>query len=134
MPSASPKALRRRGKPAPVIEVSGRLYPIEMRWRPAERDESRPAGAPGRVGGPSRVDALVDAVDEGQRCGPGDVLVFLPGEREIREAAEALRKHHTARHRDAAAVRAPVGAGAARVFALARAAAWCSPPTSPRPR
>jgi ATP-dependent helicase HrpA len=65
----------------PVIEVSGRLYPIEMRWRPPAR-RRRPA------------DAIVDAVDECHRNGPGDVLVFLPGEREIREAAEALRKHH----------------------------------------
>ncbi|MBI4988882.1 MAG: ATP-dependent RNA helicase HrpA [Rhodocyclales bacterium] len=66
---------------APVIEVSGRLYPIEMRWRP-------PAD---RVDLP---EAIVDAVDECHRNGAGDVLVFLPGEREIREAAEALRKHH----------------------------------------
>ncbi|HQA08981.1 ATP-dependent RNA helicase HrpA [Zoogloea sp.] len=89
-------------KPAPVIEVSGRLFPIEMRYRPVERDLP-PAGAPtapqrpdGR--GPDRdlYDALVDAVDEAHRSGPGDVLVFLPGEREIREAAEALRKAHHA--------------------------------------
>ena len=79
---------------APVIEVSGRLYPIEMRWRPVqgaggtdkERDRDRDI-----------CDAIVDAVDEAQRAGPGDVLVFLPGEREIREAAEALRKHGLAR-------------------------------------
>ena len=75
------------GKPAPVIEVSGRLYPIEMRYRPVEaegkerRDKSR-----------DLPEAIADAVDEAQRIGPGDVLVFLPGEREIREAAEALRK------------------------------------------
>ncbi len=96
------------GKPAPVIEVSGRLYPIEMRYRPVEGEASAPAAAPGAAaakGDKSRegrakergrerdlMDALVDAVDEAQRCGPGDVLVFLPGEREIREAAEALRK------------------------------------------
>ena len=55
--------------------------------------------------------------------GPGDVLVFLPGEREIREAAEALRKHHPPRRRDPAAVRAAVGGGAgARVPARRRAA------------
>jgi ATP-dependent helicase HrpA len=66
---------------APVIEVSGRLYPIEMRWRPPADNVDLP-------------DAIVDAVDECHRNGPGDVLVFLPGEREIREAAEALRKHH----------------------------------------
>ncbi len=88
------------GKPAPVVEVSGRLYPIEMRYRPVEDAEDTPvprAGArpPARKDkGRELLDALVDAVDEAQRCGPGDVLVFLPGEREIREAAEALRKAH----------------------------------------
>jgi ATP-dependent helicase HrpA len=69
---------------APVIEVSGRLYPVEVRYRPYEPDDDeRELG-----------DAIVDAVDELARVGPGDVLVFLPGEREIRESAEALRKHH----------------------------------------
>jgi len=67
---------------APVIEVSGRLYPIEMRYRPY--DERKDADVN---------DAIVEAVAEAHRTGPGDVLVFLPGEREIREAAEALRKH-----------------------------------------
>ncbi len=67
---------------APVIEVSGRLYPIEMRYRSFDEDKDRDLD-----------DAIVDAVDEAHREGPGDVLVFLPGEREIREAAEALRKH-----------------------------------------
>ncbi|OHC64422.1 MAG: ATP-dependent RNA helicase HrpA [Rhodocyclales bacterium GWA2_65_19] len=70
------------GNAAPVIEVSGRLYPIETRYRPF--DEKKDADLN---------DAIVDAVDEAHRTGPGDVLVFLPGEREIREAAEALRKH-----------------------------------------
>jgi ATP-dependent helicase HrpA len=68
---------------APIIEVSGRLYPIETRYRPF--DERK---------GVDLNDAIVDAVSEAHREGPGDVLVFLPGEREIREAAEALRKHH----------------------------------------
>ncbi len=88
--------LRHRAtSPAPVIEVSGRLYPIEMRYRPVERDEPKPAPPRAHARqdsrGPDRDlnDALVDAVDEAQRSGPGDVLVFLPGEREIREAAEA---------------------------------------------
>jgi ATP-dependent helicase HrpA len=71
------------GKPAPVIEVSGRLYPIETRYRPYGVDDDRDLN-----------EAIVDAVNEAHRSGPGDVLVFLPGEREIREAAEALRKHH----------------------------------------
>jgi len=68
---------------APVIEVSGRLYPIETRYRPFDEKKDTDLN-----------DAIVDAVDEAHRTGPGDVLVFLPGEREIREAAEALRKHH----------------------------------------
>jgi ATP-dependent helicase HrpA len=71
------------GRPAPVIEVSGRLYPIEMRWRPFEAQKDR-----------DMYDAVCDAVDEAFSAGPGDVLVFMPGEREIREGTEALRKHH----------------------------------------
>ena len=73
-------------RPAPVINVSGRLYPVQVRWRPV-RDED---DADDRT----LMDAIVDAVDECALAGRGDVLVFLPGEREIREAAEALRKHH----------------------------------------
>jgi ATP-dependent helicase HrpA len=73
------------GTPAPVIEVSGRLYPVEIRYRPPQENED------------GEIDlnaSIADAVDELHRHGLGDVLVFLPGEREIREAAEALRKHH----------------------------------------
>ncbi|WP_042886446.1 ATP-dependent RNA helicase HrpA [Cupriavidus necator] len=83
------------GKPAPVIEVSGRLYPVEVRYRPITEDVP-PGGAPRNAQARERdlYDGIVDAVDELCRVGPGDVLVFLPGEREIREAAEALRKHH----------------------------------------
>ena len=69
--------------PAPVIMVSGRLFPVEQRWRPFE--ESREFDLN---------DAISDAVNELWREGSGDVLVFLPGEREIREAADHLRKHH----------------------------------------
>ncbi len=75
---------------APVIEVSGRLYPVEVRYRPVvdinKKDDER-----------DLYDAIVDAADELSRLGAGDILVFLPGEREIREAAEALRKHALAR-------------------------------------
>ncbi len=88
-------------RPAPVIEVSGRLYPVEIRYRPIQ-DDARIANAEGREGSRASardrerdlMDGIVDAVDELCREGSGDVLVFLPGEREIREAAEALRKHH----------------------------------------
>ncbi|MBX3624248.1 MAG: ATP-dependent RNA helicase HrpA [Rhizobacter sp.] len=72
-----------RHGPAPVIMVSGRLFPVEQRYRPFE--ESREYGLN---------DAIGDAVDELWREGAGDVLVFLPGEREIREAADHLRRHH----------------------------------------
>ncbi|MFT3962825.1 MAG: ATP-dependent RNA helicase HrpA [Propionivibrio sp.] len=75
------------GKAAPVIEVSGRLYPVEVRYRPVQTEEA--AADDER----DLYDAIVDACDELNRIGPGDILVFLPGEREIREAAEALRKH-----------------------------------------
>ena len=68
--------------PAPIILVSGRLYPVEQRYRPFE--ESREYGLN---------EAIADGVDELWREGSGDILVFLPGEREIREAADHLRKH-----------------------------------------
>ncbi len=75
--------------PAPVIQVSGRLFPVEQRWRPFQ--ESRDHGLD---------DAIADAVDELWRGGAaGDILVFLPGEREIREAADHLRKHLASAHR-----------------------------------
>ncbi|GHT84205.1 ATP-dependent helicase [Betaproteobacteria bacterium] len=80
------------GNAAPVIEVSGRLYPIEMRYRPVLDDDSDDANNTRANRRRDLYDALVDAVDEAQGCGPGDVLVFLPGEREIREAAEVLHK------------------------------------------
>jgi len=68
--------------PAPVIMVSGRLYPVEQRWRPFEEKKDW-----------DLADAIADAVDELWRGGSGDILVFLPGEREIRETADHLRKH-----------------------------------------
>jgi len=82
-------------QPAPVIEVSGRLYSVEMRYRPVEPDAAaRPGMAQRDKTQRDLMDAIVDAVDELALIGPGDILVFLPGEREIRDAAEALRKHH----------------------------------------
>jgi ATP-dependent helicase HrpA len=72
-----------RHGPAPVIMVSGRTFPVEQRWRPFE--ESRDYGLN---------DAIADGVDELWQGGAGgDILIFLPGEREIREAADHLRKH-----------------------------------------
>ncbi|MEI6738386.1 MAG: helicase-related protein, partial [Pseudomonadota bacterium] len=73
---------------APVIEVSGRTYPVEVRYRPEHfLDDAEDAV--------DIEDAVTHAVDELFReTHDGDVLVFLPGEREIRDTAEALRKHH----------------------------------------
>ncbi|ART55010.1 ATP-dependent RNA helicase HrpA [Acidovorax carolinensis] len=69
--------------PAPIIMVSGRTFPVEQRYRPFE--ESRDYGLN---------EAIADGVDElWQGNAAGDILVFLPGEREIREAADHLRKH-----------------------------------------
>jgi ATP-dependent helicase HrpA len=78
-------------KPAPVIEVSGRLYPVEVRYRPVNLPDDDVEGE-----GEERdlFDAIADGCDELARLGQGDILIFLPGEREIREAAETLRKHH----------------------------------------
>ncbi|TWI62121.1 ATP-dependent helicase HrpA [Pseudoduganella lurida] len=91
--------------PVPVIEVSGRLYAVEIRYRPVEREPIKlPDGvnaakpqlrtATAQKEKRDLMDAVIDGVDEVSRIGSGDVLVFLPGEREIRDAAEALRKHH----------------------------------------
>ncbi len=78
----------RQGTPAPVIEVSGRTYPVEVRYRPLvelpEHDEE------GEAVVRDQTEAILEAVGELGREGRGDVLVFLPGEREIRDTAEAL--------------------------------------------
>ncbi len=73
------------GNPAPIVEVSGRTYPVEVRYRPINDPDD-----------PSTIDrdqtqAILDAVDELALEAPGDVLVFLSGEREIRDTADALR-------------------------------------------
>ena len=69
---------------APVIEVSGRTYPVEVRYRPLA-DPDDPADEPR-----DQVQGILDAVDELRAAGPGDILVFLSGERDIRDTAEAL--------------------------------------------
>ena len=73
---------------APVVEVSGRLYPVDVWYRPFDEDDEDEHEI-------DLPEAIVNAVDEvTARTTSGDVLVFLPGEREIRDAAEALRKRH----------------------------------------
>ncbi|MCK6424772.1 MAG: ATP-dependent RNA helicase HrpA [Burkholderiaceae bacterium] len=81
-----------RHGPAPVIQVSGRTFPVEQRYKAFEETREFDLN-----------DAIADAVDELWRHGSGDILVFLPGEREIREAADHLRRHlsHQPLHRNA---------------------------------
>ncbi|HET7430469.1 MAG TPA: ATP-dependent RNA helicase HrpA [Nocardioides sp.] len=85
----------RHGRPAPIIEVSGRTYPVEVRYRPLVVSAG-PSGAGDEVDEEGetvvrdQTEAIVDAVRELSREGPGDILVFLPGEREIRDTADAL--------------------------------------------
>ncbi|MEZ0578201.1 ATP-dependent RNA helicase HrpA [Nocardioides sp. MH1] len=84
----------RRGEPAPIIEVSGRTYPVEIRYRPLVSTGSTtddPADDEGELIVRDPTEAIVEAVKELSAEGPGDVLVFLPGEREIRDTAEALQ-------------------------------------------
>ncbi len=90
---------------APVVEVSGRTYPVQVRYRPLSADDAEPDPeadddedpADARQGhvvtDRDQAEAIVDAVDELEAETPGDVLVFLSGEREIRDAADALAGH-----------------------------------------
>ena len=77
----------RTGKPAPVIEVSGRTFPVEVRYRPLMQDDLDAEGEPVVR---DQTEAIVAAVKELSAEGPGDILCFLPGEREIRDTADAL--------------------------------------------
>ncbi len=84
---------QQRGEPAPVISVEGRTYPVEVRYRPFGEDPGDDR---------DQVQAVIDACGELAREGDGDVLVFLSGEREIHDTADAIRRldqqHPTLRH------------------------------------
>ncbi|MFJ1927887.1 MULTISPECIES: ATP-dependent RNA helicase HrpA [unclassified Streptomyces] len=82
-----PERFARHFGEAPIVEVSGRTYPVEVRYRPLLEEESEDADR-------DQITAICDAVDELQDEGPGDVLVFLSGEREIRDTADALGKRN----------------------------------------
>lgn len=85
-------------EPSPIIEVSGRTYPVEIRYRPLSQPAGGAAGDEGDVASSDDeleedrdpLDAVCDAVDELALEAPGDILIFFSGEREIRDAAEAL--------------------------------------------
>ncbi len=80
-----PERFSRHFDDAPIVEVSGRTYPVEVRYRPLV-DPDDPDADPDR----DQTQAILDAVDELSSEGPGDVLVFLSGEREIRDTTDAL--------------------------------------------
>ncbi len=91
-----PERFSRHFGDAPIVEVSGRTYPVEVRYRPLLEpfDQGADAAGSSGAGDPDRdqITAICDAVDELQAEGPGDILVFLSGEREIRDTADALVK------------------------------------------
>lgn len=80
-----PERFSRHFGDAPIIEVSGRTYPVEVRYRPLLEEDSEDADR-------DQITAICDAVEELQAEGGGDILVFLSGEREIRDTADALEK------------------------------------------
>ncbi|CAM05376.1 ATP-dependent helicase HrpA [Saccharopolyspora erythraea NRRL 2338] len=84
-----PERFSRHFDDAPVVEVSGRTYPVEVRYRPLVDDSADEEDVER-----DQVQAICDAVDELGAEGPGDVLVFLSGEREIRDTAEALQQQN----------------------------------------
>ena len=105
-----------------VIEVTGRTFPVEVRYRPMDDAD--------------QVQAIVGAVEELTGEGPGDVLVFLSGEREIRDAADAL---HAGRARSRCCrctpgSRRPSSTGSSSAPRTRSSGASCSPRTSPRRR
>ena len=80
---------QRTQEPAPIIEVSGRTYPVEVRYRPVNDKQGDPERD--TVEDRDQVTAVTDAIGELEREGPGDILVFLSGEQEIRDTADALK-------------------------------------------
>ncbi|KYP93498.1 ATP-dependent helicase HrpA, partial [bacteria symbiont BFo2 of Frankliniella occidentalis] len=79
-----PERFSKHFNDAPIIEVSGRTYPVEVRYRPVSADSSE--------GDRDQLQAIFDAVDELYREPPGDILIFMSGEREIRDTADALSR------------------------------------------
>ncbi|MGV9421184.1 ATP-dependent RNA helicase HrpA [Streptomyces sp. NPDC003674] len=80
-----PERFSRHFGDAPIIEVSGRTYPVEVRYRPLLEEDSEDADR-------DQITAITDAVEELMAEGKGDILVFLSGEREIRDTADALTR------------------------------------------
>lgn len=82
-----PERFSKHFNDAPIIEVSGRTYPVEVRYRPLTEINKTEMEAEG-----DQLQGIFDAVDELMQAGPGDILIFMNGEREIRDTADALTK------------------------------------------
>lgn len=130
-----PERFSRHFGDAPIIEVSGRTYPVEVRYRPLLEDDSEDSDR-------DQITAICDAVEELQGEGKGDILVFLSGEREIRDTADALTKKNYPRaggavgrasrsSRSTPASRTPSSTGCSN-STPGEGSFWR--PTSPRPR
>jgi ATP-dependent helicase HrpA len=117
---------------APVVEVEGRTFPVEVRYRPLEGE----GGGTGEGQAERSVnEAIVAAVDEITRQDPrGDVLLFLPGEREIRDAHQALERRKYRETEITRCTRACPRATRTGCSIRDPSAGWCWPPTWPRPR
>ena len=125
----------RDGRPAPIIEVSGRTYPVEVRYRPLVEEQYDDEDGEPVVR--DQTEAIVAACQELVAEGPGDILVFLPGEREIRDTADVLDAGSTWGRDGIDVVRSTPGCRPPSSTASSqrhRAGGSCSPPTSPRPR
>ena len=117
--------------------MSGRTYPVEVRYRPLAADSAADAEDEDDAAPVDRdpVDAIGDAVEELLRDGPGDVLVFLSGEREIRDTAEALTgRLRVAASRSCRSTRASPRRSSSASSSRTTRAASCSRRTSPRRR
>lgn len=122
-----PERFARHFGEAPIVEVSGRTYPVEVRYRPLLEDDSEDSDR-------DQITAICDAVDELGHEAPGDVLVFLSGEREIRDTADALNKRNLRHTEVLPSTRASPTPNSTASSSATRAAASCWRRTSPRPR
>ena len=132
-----PERFSRHFDDAPIVEVSGRTYPVEVRYRPLGDDGDRPRrrAARRRRSRPTSTRRSATPSTSSRREGPGDTLVFLSGEREIRDAADALRRPERRPAGGPAALRPALRRRAGEGLpTVAGAAGWCCPPTSPRRR
>lgn len=120
-----PERFSKHFNSAPIINVSGRTFPVEIRYRPVEVEE-------GDETDNCEQQAILDAVDELWRDQSGDILIFMSGEREIRETAESLRKHHPPTCEILPFIQGFQSRNRRRSFVLRAGVEWSWQPMSPR--